>query len=557
MPTVKELLRAGRKDELWQMCCGFLDLNVDQFMAIQRRLLMEQIELLNKSTFGRRIMRGIVPQSVEEFRNRVPLSTYADYCPELRDQREDVLPVKPLFWQHTSGRSCEYPFKWETIKWVPITPAYSRELGIIGTACAILAGCESRGDVYSMKEGLKYIYAVAPRPYTSGTYAYIASEEIAGRSLPPLDIAEKMSFEERIEVSFKQALTLGFDYYFGVTVALVAIDERIQQRMGKIQLNSLFMDPRALARVVRGLIKSKMAGRRLLPGDLWSIKGILSSGTDGTIFRQVIKDSWGRYPLNLFASTEAGIVATQAWDYGSMTFYPSLNFLEFIPEEEYEKWQNDNSYVPATVLLNELRAGEKYELVITNFHGNPLVRYRTADIIRITALKNDKLNINIPQMEFEGRVDDLMDIGGFIRLNEKVIWQAVTNTGIAYADLVARKEVSSGKTILHVYIEPKEDNLPAEIRIAESIYGELKKMDENFLYGNVESVLNTMPIEVTYLPKGAFMKYINLRREQVADLAHLKPRHINPSDKELVILGVNGEAHPGAEKSFAGTTVKK
>ncbi len=49
MPTIKELLRAGRKEEVWQMCCGFLDLNIEQFMSIQKRLLLEQIELLNKS----------------------------------------------------------------------------------------------------------------------------------------------------------------------------------------------------------------------------------------------------------------------------------------------------------------------------------------------------------------------------------------------------------------------------------------------------------------------------------------------------------------------------
>jgi hypothetical protein len=55
MPTVKELLRTGHKEELWQMCCGFLDLTIEQFMSIQKRLLLEQIELLNASAIGRKI----------------------------------------------------------------------------------------------------------------------------------------------------------------------------------------------------------------------------------------------------------------------------------------------------------------------------------------------------------------------------------------------------------------------------------------------------------------------------------------------------------------------
>ena len=72
MPTVKELMRAGRKDELWQMCCGFLDLNTEQFMSIQNRLLLEQIELLNNSAIGKKIFKGTMPQSTEEFRRRAP-----------------------------------------------------------------------------------------------------------------------------------------------------------------------------------------------------------------------------------------------------------------------------------------------------------------------------------------------------------------------------------------------------------------------------------------------------------------------------------------------------
>jgi hypothetical protein len=32
------------EDELWQRYCGFLDLSIDEFMAIQKELLMDQIE---------------------------------------------------------------------------------------------------------------------------------------------------------------------------------------------------------------------------------------------------------------------------------------------------------------------------------------------------------------------------------------------------------------------------------------------------------------------------------------------------------------------------------
>ena len=98
-----ELLQQGRSEELWQMCCGFLSLDLEQFMAIQRRLLLEQIELLKNCELGRKVMRGAMPTSVEEFREQVPLTTYDDYLPELVEGREDILPMKPAMWVQVGG----------------------------------------------------------------------------------------------------------------------------------------------------------------------------------------------------------------------------------------------------------------------------------------------------------------------------------------------------------------------------------------------------------------------------------------------------------------------
>ncbi len=78
MPKAVDLLRQGRNEELWQMCCGFASLNLEQFMAVQERLLMEQVELLRRSALGRRVMQGATPRSLDEFRRLVPLTTYQD-----------------------------------------------------------------------------------------------------------------------------------------------------------------------------------------------------------------------------------------------------------------------------------------------------------------------------------------------------------------------------------------------------------------------------------------------------------------------------------------------
>ena len=43
-----ELFVEGKYDELWEHCCSFIDLSIEDFMTIQQRLLAEQLEQLSQ-----------------------------------------------------------------------------------------------------------------------------------------------------------------------------------------------------------------------------------------------------------------------------------------------------------------------------------------------------------------------------------------------------------------------------------------------------------------------------------------------------------------------------
>lgn len=540
MPKAVELLRQGRDEELWQMCCGFVSLSLEQFMAIQKRLLLEQIELLNRCPLGRKVMRGARPKTVEEFRRQVPLTTYTDYCPELEGKREDILPVKPEMWVHTSGRSGEY-----SCKWVPITPAYVHEMSIIMYGIGMLASCKEWGDSSVFPEHPKLAYTVAPRPYMSGAMASMVELQTPTDYLPALEEAEGMSFEDRVKLGFKQALSQGLDYFFGLSLVLVAVGDKFRESSGKVDIRPLLYQPKALFRLIKGLAKSKLAGRAMLPKDLWPVKGIMCSGLDSVVYRDKIKELWGRHPLDVYAGTEGGIIATQAWDYDSMTFIPNLNFLEFVPEKEHIKWQLDHSYQPETVLLDEVKAGENYEIVITNFHGGAMVRYRPGDMIRITSLRNEKLGIAIPQMAFERRADDLLDFV-FIRLTEKTIWQAIENSGVAYEDWTAYKK--AGEPVLSLFIELKDGYRASEAEVTDAVYKRIMESDgdgytASAVHNDLADMIN-FRVAVTLLPRGAFANYTSRRQAEGADLAHLKPPHINPPEKVLSLLLARPKAVP-------------
>ncbi len=545
MPKAVELLQQGRNEELWQMCCGFLSLNLEQFMAIQKRLLLEQIELLNHCVFGKKIMNGTKPETVEEFRQQVPLTTYSDYCPEFIEKREDVLPVKPDFWVRTSGRTGEYP-----CKWVPMTPKYSQELSVILYGVGMLSCCQGWGDTSRIPDKTKSLYSVAPRPYISGTFADILRMQTPLYYLPTVEEAENLSFEERIKLGFQQAMSEGLDYFFGLSLVLVTVGEKIRQSSEKVDIRPFLGRPRALWRLTKGMVKSRLAGRPMLPRDIWSVRGIIGSGVDSWVYRDRIKELWGRYPLDLYSSTEGGVMATQTWDYDGMTFVPNLNFLEFIPEKEHFKWQMDRSYQPKTLLLDEVEAGENYELVLTNFHGGALVRYRIGDMVRITSLRNEKLGIEIPQMAFERRADDLLNFM-VIKLTEKQIWQAIERSGIAYEDWTAYKK--PGESILHLLIELKNGFQGSETEILAAIQEQI--IDSGKSSYRTSGVLEDwrdaldFSVEVTLLPQGAFANYITQKQAEGADPAHLKPPHINPSDKVLtLLLSKPEEVKIGAER---------
>jgi hypothetical protein len=535
MPTAAELFKQGKKQEIWQMCCGFLSLNITEFMEIQKRLLLRQIELLNNCPLGEKIMGGKKPQTVDEFRQQVPLTTYKDYTPELLEKREDMLPQKPAMWVHSSGKSGEY-----AAKWVPITADFALEMSKTLYGIGVLSGCKDWGDTSNIPDNINILYSVAPRPYISGTFADLLRMQWPFHYLPPIEDAETLTFEERTRLGLQQAMGSGIEYYFGLSLVLVKVGEKMQDAANKVDLRPFLRNPKALWRLTRGKLKSRLAGRPMLPRDLWSIKGIIGSGVDSLVYKEKIKELWGRPPLDLYSCTEAGIIAMQAWDYEGMNFIPQLNFLEFIPEDEQLKWQMDRSYKPQTLLLDEVEAGENYEIVITNFHGGVMTRYRVGDMIRITALADDKLGIKLPQMCFERRVDDIIDFF-VVRFTEKTIWQAIESTGIAYEDWIAYR--IPGETTLRILIELRGGTAMSNDEIAKAIYRRLMKsenekadlLDDQF----ISSVGFT--VGVTVLSAGSFANYTSRREAEGADLAHIKPPHVNPAQDVISILTADRE----------------
>jgi len=99
-----------------------------------------------------------------------------------------------------------------------------------------------------------------------------------------------------------------------------------------------------------------------------------------------------------------------------------------------------------------------------------------------------------------------------------------------------RKELRE-KPILHLYLELREDGYITPEEVSVSIHEQLTRLDAP--YADLESFIGLRPLEVTLLPRNAFRGYMLRQQAAGADLAHLKPPRINPSDSIIDCL-VNG-----------------
>ncbi len=515
MSYSEDVWERGNRKEIWDRYCSFLDLSVDEFMAVQEKLLMEHVDLLTGCELGKALMGGKTPKSPDEFRKTVPLTDYSFYEPFLADKREDALPVKPQHWVCTSGTG-------GIRKWVPIPPKLYESMMDICVGMMIIGTSTGRGK-FSLRLGDKLFAAAPAPPYLSGFIAKNISEKCQFRLIPPMDEEYEISdLPARSARGFRTALETGIDLIF----ALPSVMVRVGEQLGKRKRSEKGMPPpKMLFRLLKGMVKSRLAGRQLVPKDLWKLKLCFVAGMDLEAFRERIIHYWGSDPYEFYAQTEfLSVPALQTWTRKAMTPQPYLGFFEFIPEKESIKSLDDPKYQPSTCLMNELKANQSYELVFTNFYGGAFARYRPKDMITVVALEDSETGIKLPQWIFRGRADRLIDLGGFTRMDERTIWLALEDAQIKYEEWMASKEVEQEQPIIRVYISTDTEEDPDLMKAR--LHASLRKYDSS--YADLESMLGWDPLRLTLLPLGVFERWQQERVAAGADPAFVKEQRMQP-----------------------------
>ena len=525
--SLSEQLQKQQYQEIWNQYCGFLDLNMEEYMNIQKRLMEEQISLWSNSTIGKTILKGKTPGNIEEFREMVPLTDYEDYADILLRKDGDSLPGNPVIWIQTTWEGGKHP-----IKVAPYTRSMLDTFRNNVVACLLLATSQEKGK-FSYEEGDKMLYGLAPLPYATGLLPLLLGEETDIRFLPEVKEAVNMSFSQRNKLGFKLALQKDVELFFGLGSVAYAVSQSLASSgAGSKDLASLLKcDPHMLYRMAKAKRLSKKETHPSRPKDLFGLKGFMVAGTDNRCYKDELEELWGIRPMEIFAGTEPSLIGTESWTRKGMYFFPDSCFYEFITEADMEKNEEDPSFVPHTLLMDEVVPGEIYELVLTVLKGGAFARYRCGDMYRCVGLSNREDGTRIPRFEYIDRVPSIIDIAGFTRISENGITSAIRLSGLPVHNWAAAKEFNeNNRPFLHMYVEVEKGAL-AERAVSSEILKEIlstyfKYIDQD--YRDLKKILGMDPLVVTILKCGSFGAYSEKYGKTL--------RHMNPSRRELAEL---------------------
>ena len=506
----QEKLHAYSKDEIWEEYCGFLTLTTEEFMDIQKRLLLEQMETWSSSPLGQSILKGKKPTTIEEFRAMVPLTGYEDYAPTLLSKMTKSLPGEPVLWIKTTWEGGVHPTK--------IAP-YTK--GMLDTfkhnliSCMILSTSRKKGE-FDISVTDHMLYALAPLPYLTGLLPLLFKDEIDVEFLPSVKDAAAMTFAERNVQGFKLGLKKGIEYFFGLGSVLYYVSQSLtsmklsSSRRKTLREKLLSISPAMLFRFMMAKKRCHKENRELMPKDLFQLKGFICAGTDNRCYKADLEQLWGIAPMEIFAGTEPTCIGCETWSREGVYFFPDACFYEFIPEDEMNRNIADPSYQPRTVLWNEVIPGGIYELVITVFKGGAFARYRVGDVFQCTGIGSKIENNTIPRFQYIDRVPQIIDIAGFTRITEKSINQAIELSRLPIETWTAKKEYSeNNRPYLHLYVELQRDHLfnsAVSIRILQDQLGiYFRYLDQD--YEDLKKILGIDPLRITMLKCGTFATY--------------------------------------------------
>lgn len=530
-----------------------IDVNSKDAVSISEQLLLRLLDENKNTEYGKKYgFAGI--HSIEEYRAKVPLSTYDDYEPYIRrmvenDEHDLITVYEPKHYAVSSGSigvpkhipvseaELEKYSKYGTSMFFGVLDEYYRnttgrsvkpgfgvncvELRFQETKYGVPKGAISGNIMKQIKDITKYFMeppwdVINPKANMDLKYLR-ARYALARRDITFIDGAFMTALVDLIDYIRTNWEMLVQDIRDGIINEEVDIPQEIRQKLAA----GIKPDPKRADELET---EFKKGVDRIIPRIWPDIQGVGSIGTGGffTYSKKMRRYTGRNVPFdNLSYAASEGLFAT-ARHMGDTSYVliPEGGFYEFIPAKA-----EDDSVI---LTMDELEEGEDYEIIITNLSG--FYRYRIKDVIRVTGFYNEA-----PLVQFVYRKSQLLSIAGEKTNEEAVRWsieEFMKDTGLKINDYSVHADTNTEPGHYTFYMEPDRPVAKEDIpRYRDAI--EKRMMQANPSYGDKIRTNVLSPTELLFVQQETYQLYRDMMIMKGTSSNQLKPVRVIDTPKKL------------------------
>ncbi|KAM7370745.1 hypothetical protein PAMP_010268 [Pampus punctatissimus] len=395
---------------------------------VQEETLLRRLKKNEHTCYGRQYDFSSIRDS-DDFRARHPITTYEHYRELIiriaAGEEKVIIAEKPLSLAMTSGTSGASAM-------LLSTKDTNTEFFLQGVTVCLDAMQQAFPASDSLQRTTKFFYTPTFRQSEAGipigpnSSTPASSRHMLNLYTTPAPAFEVPSEKDTLYLHLLFALkdpsvgTLESNFASTVFYAFIALQERWQELVedierGKVS-SALALEPEMRARL-EALMKPDperaaqlqthfQDGFRGIAKRLWPHLHLVLAVDSGSneIYGEMLRENYCQgipFYSPFYAATE-GLIGVNLWPQEANRRYllcPRSMFCEFLPESSMEE------EAPHTLLMEDVKEGHNYELIITNASG--LFRYRIGDIVKVVGFHNQ-----CPIVEFQYRRGQMLNVRG-------------------------------------------------------------------------------------------------------------------------------------------------
>ena len=374
-------------------------------IAMQEKFLRELLRIQQHTELGYKFGLSEI-QTINQFRDRVPLWSYSEYEPymeRIARGEPNVLTAEPVVYINlTSGTTGKQ-------KMVPVTRRFSRSLGKANATSLgfALEAMRRRSPKLELGQQVSANFVkvqgkteadIKYGPVTAGSYRInrFFCEQAFAQPFTAMEIADNLS---RHYVCLLFALakpqTRGMAANFPMLILQICgyLEQYAEELIGDLEQGTiapwLKIEPEIRAGLERRWsARPKRAAElravlrstgRLTPQTAWSNLSFVSTARGGTsdFYFERFPEYFGDAPVfgGVYGTAEGTFGICHDFDQDGSILAIESGFYEFIPEDQWEATQ------PQTLLPNEVHVGDYYRIIVTTYSG--MYRYDIGDVVEV------------------------------------------------------------------------------------------------------------------------------------------------------------------------------